>query len=132
MLTRCSTAVPMNPTVEQIVMMETQIWEALRLGDADLDNQLLTTDFLGVYPSGFWNKQAHCEQLKNGSIIATYQLTEERLVHLTDGLVLLAYRAHYSWCRNPEKIEQMLITSIWKFIDGAWKNSFSQDTPVAG
>jgi hypothetical protein len=121
----------MAPNVREIIEMEAQIWEALRRGDAKSDAALLTDDFLGVYPSGFWNKTAHCEQMKDGPIIAEYRLTDERLTLLSDNCVLLTYRAYYSWYAKPEKTEQMYISSVWQRMDGAWKNSFSQDTPAA-
>jgi len=120
-----------KPSVEQILQLEAQIWKALKLGDPDLDAKFLTEDFVGVYPSGFWNKQAHCDQLKNGPLIAEFRFTDERLVYLSEDQVLLAYRAHYSWVQSPDRTEQMLITSLWTRCDGEWKNSFSQDTPAA-
>ena len=69
--------------------------------------------------------------MKKGPVIADYRLMDERLVTFSDDLVLLAYRAHYSWHGKPEKTKQMLISSIWKYANGEWKNIFSQDTPVA-
>jgi len=49
MLTRNSESKAMSPTVDEIVAMESQIWEALRTGDPELDAKFLTEDFLGVY-----------------------------------------------------------------------------------
>ncbi len=117
--------------IKDIIEMEEQIWEALRSGDAESDSALLTNDFLGVYPSGFWNKEAHANQMKSGPVIGEYRLTDERLVSLSEDCVLLTYCAYYSWHSKPEKTEKMYISSIWQRVNGEWKNSFSQDTPAA-
>ena len=121
----------MAATLKEVVAMEVQIWEALRLGDSKSDAALLTHDFLGVYPTGFWNREAHYDQMKNGPVISKYRLSDERLTPLSESCFLLTYRADYSRHATPETTEQMYISSIWQRVDGTWKNSFSQDTPAA-
>ena len=122
----------MIPSIEEIMTLEIQVWEALKTGDPLLDAKMLSDDFLGVYPSGFSTKQQHCDQLKNGPTVAAYELTNSRLTILGDDLVLLSYLA--TWSRNKngqaQASEKMYISSIWMLIGERWQNTFSQDTPV--
>ena len=41
------------------IELETEVWDALRRGDAEADARLLAEDFLGVYPSGFAGRSDH-------------------------------------------------------------------------
>jgi hypothetical protein len=115
------------------VDLETQVWEALAHGDADADRALLTSDFLGVYTTGFANRSEHAAQLANGPTVATYAITDARLLRVSPTNVLLCYRADYRRMRDgrPGDEETMFISSLWTERDGRWLNSFSQDTPAA-
>lgn len=123
----------MSCAIEEILALETMVWEALKSGDAFLDERMLADEFLGVYPSGFSKKQEHCDQLKYGPTVASYQLADPHLLALTDDLVLLSYVARCSRVINgkPQKAEEMYISSLWKRAGGEWRNLFSQDTPAA-
>jgi len=46
-----------QPT-EFFVALESRVWDALVRGDADADADLLATDFLGVYATGFADRSA--------------------------------------------------------------------------
>lgn len=122
----------MQPTLEEILRLELRVWEALKSGDASLDARLLSDDFLGVYPTGFSAKQPHCDQLKDGPTVASYELLEPRLIIFNTELVLLSYLT--LWSRicdgRPQKQEKMYISSIWQRSGREWKNVFSQDTPT--
>lgn len=118
------------PTLDEILVLETQVWEALVAGDPAADGALLAADFLGVYPSGFSYKSGHIGQLDQAPTMADYMLSQERLVLLGEDRVLLAYHASY---RTPGTTEwqAMYISSIWERTKSGWRNSFSQDTPAA-
>ncbi len=117
-------------TSKQFLELETQVWAAMARGDVDADAQMLTDDFLGVYPSGFGVKADHVGQLEDGPTVAEYVLSEARIQVLSDELVLLSYCAR--WTRNTPGAEPelMYVTSIWRLLAGQWKNVFSQDTPA--
>ena len=72
------------------VELETQVWEALRRGDAEADERLLADDFLGVYPTGFANRSDHVEQLAGGPTVADYELHDARIKVLSEDEALLA------------------------------------------
>lgn len=117
------------PTLDEILDLEKQVWAALVDGNAQADRALLSADFLGVYPSGFANRDDHVGQFADAPTMAEFQLSEEKLRVLTSDIVLMSYRADYL---RPDASgwEAMLISSLWERRHGVWVNSFSQDTPV--
>lgn len=118
-----------KPGLDDIVARELKVWEALVSGDPDADGAMLTEDFLGVYTSGQSDRSGHMAELHNGPTMSEYRLSEAQLKWLGKKRVLLSYRADY---RKPgrDQWEAMYISSIWEYRDGAWLNSFSQDTPA--
>lgn len=121
----------MPPTLDEIVTLERQVWSALVDGNAAADRALLSADFLGVYPSGFANRDDHVGQFADAPTMASYELSETRLRVLTPDIVLLSYRADYTRPGSTAP-EAMLISSLWERRHDVWVNSFSQDTPVQG
>ena len=108
------------------------MWDALASGDAETDALLLADEFLGVYSSGFAEKVEHTNQLLAGPIMEWYKLSDARIKILADGVVLLAYRAHYARSKNngENKQEVMYISSIWSFHSGVWKNVSVTGLPI--
>ncbi len=117
------------PSLDQILSLEKQVWTALVEGNAQADRALLSPDFLGVYPTGFANRDDHVGQFADAPTMAQYELSDTRLRVLSADVVLLSYRADYL---RPEaqEWEAMLISSLWERRHDVWINSFSQDTPL--
>ena len=115
------------------IELETEVWDALRRGDAQADLRLLADDFLGVYPTGFADRSAHAGQLADGPTVSQFQLLEARLMVLSDNDVLLSYRAdwHRFGSTDSGAGESMYISSLWSRRSGRWVNVFSQDSPLA-
>jgi hypothetical protein len=128
------------PSLDAVLALECQVWEALRAGNAQADAALLHPDFLGVYDTGFAGRDAHAAQLNAGPIVADYALHEARLMVLQPDLVMLAYRADFSRPGDASAgaagmgtaTQRMFVSSLWRYASdrGAWLNVFSQDTPV--
>lgn len=121
-------------TLEECLALETQVWDALVAGDADADRSLLSADFLGVYPSGFANRDEHAEQLDDGPSMTRYVIEQAKLRVISPDHVLLSYLARYHPVSptDPSRAngeESMYITSLWSRDGDAWINTFSQDTP---
>ena len=99
----------------------------------DADRELLATDFVGVYTTGFADRSEHAGQLASGPTVASYSVTETRLIRVSETAVMLCYRADYrrvdSGGTGPA--ESMYVSSLWVERDGRWSNLFSQDTPTA-
>ncbi|WP_052265218.1 nuclear transport factor 2 family protein [Ruegeria sp. ANG-R] len=117
------------PTLDQILSLEKQVWTALVEGNAQADRALLSPDFLGVYPSGFANRDDHVGQFADAPTMAQYELSDTRLRVLSADVVLLSYRADYLR-PDASEWEAMLISSLWERRHDVWINSFSQDTPL--
>ncbi len=116
-------------TCAQALVLEERVWAALVAGDAQADRALLSADFLGVYPDGFADREAHCAQLADGPSMTAYRLSDARLRVLSADAVLLSYRAAYRrHGRDTEDV--MFISSLWERRAGDWINTFSQDTPA--
>jgi hypothetical protein len=118
--------------VEYFVNLESQVWDALAGGDADADRNLLTGDFVGVYPTGFADRSSHTAQLTSGPTVSSYSIHDARLIPVSAGAVMLLYRASYGRLVGglPAGDETMYVSSLWIERGGRWRNSFSQDTPA--
>jgi hypothetical protein len=113
--------------LHQLVACETAVWEALQKGDAVADRAALHPEFLGVYPSGFAGRQAHCDQLRDGPTVRRFELSQARVLPLAGDCALLAYLATYS-LPGDDTERAMYVSSIWKRCVDGWANVFSQDT----
>jgi len=120
-----------QPT-EFFVALESRVWDALVRGDADADADLLATDFLGVYATGFADRSDHVDELVDGPTMASYSITDARLIRVSTSAVLLCYRADYVAVRRGQagSEETMYVGSLWTEREGRWLNVFSQDTPA--
>lgn len=119
------------PPLEHFVALERRVWDALAAGDADADRELLSDDFVGVYPTGFAGRDDHTGQLAGGPTVAAYSIEQPTLVPAGDDAALLAYAARFR--RTPDaEWETMYVSSLWCRRDERWVNTFSQDTPTGG
>lgn len=116
-------------TTQFFVDLESGVWDTQVSGDPHAQRELLSADFLGVYPSGFANRDEHAEQLSDGPITASYSITDARLIEVSEDSVLLCYRADHQ-PSGQDETETMYISSLWVERDGRWWNTFSQDSPV--
>ncbi|MDV6264617.1 nuclear transport factor 2 family protein [Rhodococcoides yunnanense] len=115
--------------IQFFIRLESCVWDALANGDADADLELLSADFVGVYPTGFANRADHANQLADGPSIASYSISEAKLIDVSRDAAMLCYRADY--LRPHRSVgESMFISSLWLQRDGRWQNKFSQDSPV--
>ncbi len=115
----------------EIAKLERAVWEALVAGDPAADDAHLSADFLGVYPSGFSDRDGHIGQLADGPTVAEYRISQDHHMTLGPDQHLYAYHAAY---RRPDRLEweEMLVSSIWRRDGDTWRNIFSQDTPLGG
>ncbi|CCQ14597.1 putative uncharacterized protein [Rhodococcus sp. AW25M09] len=115
--------------IQFFIGLESRVWDALTNGDADADLELLSADFVGVYPTGFASRADHANQLSDGPSIASYSITKAKLIEVSTDAAMLCYRADY---QRPQSSvdESMFISSLWLRKDGRWQNTFSQDSPA--
>lgn len=115
-----------------IVALETEVWQALVDGDADADARLLSDDFVGVYPTGFSGRDDHTGQLEAGPTVDRFELSDTRVLVVSDDAAMLSYRAVYERVGAAGRQESMYVSSLWCRREGRWLNVFSQDTPDTG
>jgi hypothetical protein len=84
---------PERPTVQQFVILESQVWDAFVAGDSEADARVLADNFIGVYSTGFSNRAEHCAPLRDGPIAQRYEIRDPRILVLSDSLVMLMYLA---------------------------------------
>jgi len=110
--------------------LETQVWDTLISGDGVADERLLADDFLGVYSTGFAEKNEHVGQLAAGPVAKSYSLSQARIQSLCEDVVLLSYKAQWVRVRaTPSDAQELMyISSVWRRREGVWRNVFSQDT----
>lgn len=116
--------------IQFFIKLEASVWDALASGDPAADRELLSTDFLGVYPTGFSTRAEHAAELADGPTVTSYAITDARLIDVAADTVMLCYRADYQRPGSPER-EAMFISSLWCERDGRWWNTFSQDSPAS-
>jgi hypothetical protein len=124
-----------EPSLDEIVALETEVWEGLVAGTVETEERLLSDDFLGVYPTGFASRAEVVEYITaHGPTVADYSLDEARLLVVTDHDVMLSYRADFTrpGADPSSGRESMYVSSLWSRRDGEWVNTFSQDTPSTG
>jgi hypothetical protein len=112
-------------TVDYFIALESQVWEAFIAGDAEADRRVLAPNFIGVYSTGFSDRDEHCEPLRKGPLARRYEIKEPRILVLSESLVMLLYLAE-----SPP--DRMYVSSLWQKVDSHWNNVFSQDTAAAG
>jgi len=113
----------------EIEAAERMVWEALMRGDKAADLASLSADFLGVYPSGLADRTEHAMQCDDGPSVLAYEMADITHRILAEGVVLIAYRAHFTrpGATGPD---EMFVTSIWRRGGAGWLNCFSMDCPA--
>lgn len=97
--------------IDELVEYEKRVWQALVAGDQKSDAELLDDEFLGVYPSGYASKQDHVDQLAGGPSIASFNLSDFRVIELGNDHAILSYQADYIRF-NARISETVMVSSI--------------------
>jgi hypothetical protein len=126
----------MDDALDEVLALETAVWQALVDGNASADAHLLSEDFLGVYPTGLAGRDDHVRQLDGGPTVAAFELSDVRALEVGDDSVLIVYRAAYrrtgDAAEDDSPPEAMFVSSLWCRRGDRWVNVFSQDTPDSG
>jgi hypothetical protein len=115
-------------TIDTFEHLETAMWTSLVEGDGPAADQLLSSDYLGVYTTGFADRADYIAALANGPITASFEISESRIFAVSDTAVMYSYRADFK-SRQDGPTEVMYISSLWCKRGDRWVNVFSQDTP---
>jgi len=71
-------------------------------------------------------------RLAVGPTVRTFELSQARLLAVSDSALMLTYRAVYERHGDDVASESMYVSSLWCERAGRWRNVFSQDTPDTG
>lgn len=129
--TACPNILP--PELTAILAHERGIWDALASGDSKSDHELLDERFLGVYSTGFANRDEHVDQLRSGPCISEFCLHEARMLIVKPDVIVLAYMVTFrrTGARLNDPPERMYVSSLRQAGTDGWRNVFSQDTGAA-
>ena len=116
-----------NHDIDSLLLLENTVWQALVTGDASEDARMLEDGFLGVYDTGYSDKDGHVGQLNAGPTVVHYDLSDARLLVLGEGVLLLAYKADFTRV-GRDRPETLYVSSVWRKTAQGWRNIFSQDT----
>ena len=115
-------------SIDTFERLETAMWKSLVDGDGQAADRLLSSDYLGVYTTGFSDRADYIAALADGPVAAWFEISQSRIFALSETAVMYSYRADFrSQLDGPD--EAMYISSLWCLRDGRWMNVFSQDTP---
>lgn len=115
--------------LREVLALETEVWQALVDGDAAADERLLSDDFVGVYPTGFSGRDDHAGQLAAGPTVRRFELSDARVLVVSETAVLLSYRAVYERAAVAGAQESMYVSSLWCRRDGHWLNVLQPGHP---
>jgi hypothetical protein len=119
--------------INDLLDIEHEFWKANLAGDSATFDRLLRDDALGVSPWGVADKSQVVALIKaNENPYHAYEISEPRLVELTDESAVLTYKVHVEGSRGdtPFTID-FFATSAYVDQDGTWLGAFSQFTTPA-
>lgn len=122
---------PEFPPIDHFLELEDTVWRALCAGDVQADRNMLSPDFLGVYPSGFSDRAGHTGQIAQGPTVLRYRIDDARVMYIGADHAMLSYLATFLRPNHATE-ERMYVSSLWARQGRDWRNVFSQDTPAAG
>lgn len=115
--------------IDHFLELERKVWRALVDGDARADRTLLSEDFVGVYASGFANRDDHVSQFVSAPTVSSYSIEQAQLIEVNGAAAMLCYLAVFQR-PDDEVFHRMYVSSLWCERNGTWVNTFSQDTPA--
>ena len=118
-------------TEDELLDLERAAWEALSSGGdaaATFYERVLAREVLMLFPGGMVidDRRAVIDSMR-GEPWSSYQLSDERVVELSDDCAVVAYRGHATR-RDTEY--SALFTSTFVREDGQWRLAVHQQTPV--
>ena len=121
----------MSPAQQTLLSLERAGWDALSTSGeaaAEFFGRILASNVLMLLPGGIVidDRQQAIEAMR-GTPWSTFELVDERIVELGDGVAVVAYRAS---ARRVEGEYTALFNSTYVREDGTWHLVLHQQTPV--
>jgi hypothetical protein len=117
---------------EHLVSIEKKLWT----NDAVFYHNNLTEDCLLIFPeTGAINRDIAVDAIRKeneeGRKWAEVDFSNIRKLRLADDVALLTYRVAARW-EHQTTATTALASSLYIKLDGGWKLTFHQQTPIAG
>ncbi len=117
---------------KELLALEEEMWRANREGDGAFYDRVLRDDALLVSRFGFAGKQEVVPGIQaNRNPFIRSELSDQRVVVLTDTSAFISYRASYTaLMEDGEHDFTVLATSIYVHDGEAWRSVLHQQTPL--
>lgn len=119
--------------INDLLDIEHELWKANLAGDGATFDRLLRDGAISVSPWGVAEKPEAVALINaNENPYHAYEISEPRLVELTDDSAVLTYKVHVEGTRGdaPFTID-FFATSAYVQRDGVWLGAFNQFTSPA-
>lgn len=115
----------------ELLDLEHQGWQSLcNSTGADFYGSLMTDDGVMVLAHGFvFSRQQVIDSLNDAPPWSGYELSDERLIPLSDSAAVLVYRGQ-AWRGTEEPAFRALMSSVYVRQDGRWALASYQQTPI--
>ena len=124
-----------TPLVDELMRVETQLWESLKNGKPEVFDETMTDDavFFGQY--GVASKSDILTQQRDSvgqCKVESYALTNARTVRIDDNAAILLYEAaQHATCGGAPVKPLMHGSSVYVKRAGKWMNVFRSEVPPA-
>lgn len=117
--------------LNELLDLEHQGWQSLcDSTGAEFYGQLMTPDGVMVLAHGqVFDRQAVVDSLNDAPPWRRYEITDERLIRLSDDQAALVYIGR-AYRDSADAVFVALMSSVYTRQDGAWRLALYQQTPV--
>lgn len=117
--------------LEELLDLEHRGWNSLCTGTgADFYGQIMTADGVMVLAHGqVFDRQAVIDSLNQAPPWREYEISDERLIVLSDDYAILVYTGQ-ARRDDDEPAFTAIMSSVYARVDGSWRLALYQQTPV--
>lgn len=117
--------------LDELLDLEHQGWKSLCTSTgADFYGQIMTSDAVMVLAHGqVFDRQAVIDSLNEAPPWRSYDITDERVIVLSDDQAILVYTGR-AYRDEDEPAFVALMSSVYTRQDGNWRLALYQQTPV--
>ncbi|OLT49271.1 DUF4440 domain-containing protein [Saccharomonospora sp. CUA-673] len=115
----------------ELLRLEHQGWQSLcDSTGADFYGRIMTDDGIMILAHGFvLDRQQVVASLNDAPPWSSYEISDERLVRLSDDSAVLAYRGK-AWRERSEPDFEAWMSSVYVELAGEWRLASYQQTPI--
>lgn len=117
--------------MNDLLDLEHQGWQSLcESSGADFYGRLMLDDGVMTLAHGYvFDRQQVIDSLNDAPAWSHYEITEPRLIQLTEHSAVLTYRGT-AWRDGEESEFRALMSSVYVRQDGTWRLASYQQTPI--